>query len=175
MQFTERNNNMIDPTTKKAIKETAKGIGKVCKYVTGTVLWPYIVPRITRGYSDDWKDGTGALFPSLMIGSFIYIIEGAVASHLGMLKEHHLLYAIPIGTNIASGIYEYYRYNKNKYLAKKTPPSPIASVPVTSPLETKVETIIQEAKIPEQKPIQITNPWEVDIPEIKNLVYEGKK
>jgi len=54
-----------------------------------------------------------------------------------------------------------------------TPTIPVVIKP--GPLEAKAETLNQEAKTQEQKPIQITNPWMIDIPEIKNQIYMGDK
>ncbi len=96
-------------------------------------------------------------------------------------SEYHqeLIYFLaPITTNLLSGGYEIWRYAREKVRSPLSGTSATSS-PVLTPsvpaysiekgkLEEKIE---KEEKMPDSR--DIPNPWDIDIPEIKNI-YRGK-
>jgi hypothetical protein len=155
----------------EALKETARGLGKICRYNARGAYYvttaPYLVPsRARQALKIDSDLGIGATILSF-VGCFV-TIAASFDSSIPEPIRYGMRAAIP--TNIISGLYEYYRYNKNKISAKKavSPASSIAPA-ITTPksLETKVET--------PQAARKVTDPWSVDIPEIKSQVYDGTR
>ncbi len=95
-------------------------------------------------------------------------------------SEYHqgLIYFLaPIATNLLSGGYEIWRYAREKVRSHLSGTSatisPVLtpSVPASSIEKGKLEEKIEEEKMPDSR--EIPNPWDIDIPEIKNI-YRGK-
>jgi len=141
---------------KKIIKDIVKKcIDSSRDFLKGFVDGHLRIPTYTRKLSEDETSvayKTGGFLPFMGIPFFlVYPILGYyyLFNHNKTIAWTTLV--TQVGSNIASGLYEWYKYEKDKSKEK-------------TPLEKKVEQ--PEIKIPPVK-TSFINPWEVKVPEYK--------
>lgn len=151
---------------KKALKETAKGLGRIAINTAYVITTPLFIPTRIRQAIEKYGDSSVVVLGGALGG----LITGTILTAAGVGYQEHcaLKYAlmIPIITNPLSGLYEYYRYNAKKF-PDSTLPNP-AEKNSSSSLEAKACEPLQPAT---QNPKKVTDPWSVDIPQIKNQLY----
>ncbi len=114
---------MIDLETRLIIKKNIKAINKfqyrfITTFYAMGFLIPYLVPYSIREIKEtnvkDKKftnaENIGA-YSGLLSGLGAIIIQGYLYNEYGIERENYWLLAIPVITNLASGIKEYKRKN----------------------------------------------------------------
>ncbi len=146
-------------------RNTIKGVSKGMKATAIFVGSTYTLPSAFRKYTLDYDYVVAVILPpSFGFGLGEFFLAWPVES-----RSYDYAYAVPflvrVGTNIASGIYEWYRYEKNKKYGHSPSgsrtPAPSSGSTSSGKLEEKVEK--GEIKIKD-----IPNPWDIDIPKIED-------
>jgi hypothetical protein len=158
--------------------ENLKAIGSIGKKIIGYPIGAlYAYPTTIRKFTEKYKQipndpgGFVICFGGLsLVGNFLLVPTiGLYRSYTtGLDKFTWLPLLISPTTNIASGLYEWFKYEKNKINKNTTSRS--------SALETKVNTSETKAEIVSSFPKDIIpDPWSYDIDEIKCCLWQENK
>ncbi len=155
--------DVVKEMGRNSIKSVSHGIKATARFVGST----YMLPSTFRRHPDP-DDFFNVTIPiSFLFGTF----EGVLAFS-GESTSGKYLYAAPllvrIGTNIASGIYEWYRYEKNKKYGHSPSGSAISG---SSPFGSSSPSKLEEKVEKEEKKVHlkdVPNPWDIDIPKIED-------
>lgn len=138
-------------------------------------------------YPSENYDSPFCIFNSAIISTITSIAHGAISLPFfyNYYKENpsnfsylHLgIIAIPFVTNTGSYVYEIIKdislYTKLRQQEEEKKNSTRFS---PKDLEEKVETLVEEKKEEiKTKPIEIFDPWKVDIKELENIAYGGRR
>jgi len=155
-------------------RKTLKGLGSAIGGVYNVFEYVYACPTFTRKHLPIIKKQIPAhaldeFIGSVVVGGNALIWTGEFIFGCCFKESPYLTYAfLPFATHIAgnaaSGLYEWFRYEKRKISSPTTSSSPSSAS--SSNLEKKVE---QEKSKP-IVPRDIPNPWDIDIPKIENIV-----
>lgn len=162
------------------MKDELKAVYNVGKKVLDISKWAFLLThaaptawRKINDYTSDSDEGVGLV---TIVSSVSYSVALLIP---GFAKDNHYLIgagAFCVASNVASGLYELYKYENNKLKTSTTNPT---VNPSSSGLEEKVEERVEEIK-PEIKPVQpkpveIIDPWKVRIEELENIYSGGRK
>lgn len=158
------------------MKDELKAIGNIGKNVLKATTALFYLPTFMRrnADNDNWQ-GYGICVGFLQLGGFM--IAGKFLDENGLNPFQNSYYITSLGLtlsiNALSGLYELYRYEKNKL---KNPVITPNSPPSSSGLEEKVETpVVEEPKLEiKTKPLEIFDPWKVEIEELENMAYSQR-
>jgi hypothetical protein len=163
----------------ETIKEMGKKTGMAGKIILGYGLrCAYSAPTATRIALEKQGEELEINFENLLAGTCLYALSQMIINiplHQGINEEYrHILIignlSVSVATNIASGLYEWFRYEKNK----SSTISPATAISPQSTLETTVETP-EAPKITPTIPDQRIEPWKPEIPKMDATVYTGRE
>jgi hypothetical protein len=151
-------------TNKQVFKEIGKdaynGLKGIASFTTGVAEGFFAIPTSSRKYCKCWPAnvvlGTGTCLVSSLASSLYLLVA---LNHNMKLDPKY--FSVTLGTvlttNAISGLYEWYRHNKNKIeeAEKKT----------GAGLEARVETTVENQP---ESPAKIIDPWSVEIPRLKD-------
>jgi len=145
---------MVD---KEAIKKMGAEARGVCRgFLEAHLTIPTCLRKLEVGASEEYL--VGAIMPLVgHIGAGIYPIWGYIKLFKYNKKIAAVTLATQITTNIASGVYEWYRYKRNKLNAPSVSPA------------GELEKGLEPPEKIEVKPVQthFINPWEIEVPKIE--------
>lgn len=146
-----------------------KAIKNIAKKTTLPIIMLHTIPTSMRGAYAKSNDpeiigASGGFF-----GLVYSLVAGGLLQKLNLESYELIPASVFVTSNVISGLYEWYRYE-----AKKSETS--SNIP--NELETKVNTteVKQEIKpIEQSNPIEVIDPWKVNIEELENIYSGGRK
>jgi len=162
-------------TLKEMGRKTLKGLGSAIGGVYNVFEYVYACPTFTRKHLPIIKKQIPAhaldeFIGSVVVGGNALIWTGEFIFGCCFKESPYLTYAfLPFATHIAgnaaSGLYEWFRYEKRK-ISSPTTSSPRASSSHSSPSSSNLEKKLEKNEI---KIKNIPNPWDIDFPKIENI------
>ena len=153
-------NNLGMKAVGNMIKNIFNGVGKVAY---GVSLLSFVYPTFVRRTIEKHKlPRESDLWGISFFGTFV--LDAIYCVTLCSYGANDCLTSLPLATHTVSGLYEWYRYEKNK----KSSSTMTTTTPVKG-LEASVEKA-EEVKQEQSPGRSVVNPWEIDVRKIENLV-----
>lgn len=163
------------------MKDELKIIYNVGKKVLAVPKWAFIITHtvptfVRKAYEYDKEnglsseEGTGISPFAVALGGVGSVCTAQIYFLSAANQDNPYFFGAGvfcIASNVASGLYEWCRYERNKL---KSPAADI--ITSGSGLEEKVK---EEKPTEESKPIEIFDPWKVNIKELENIAYGGRR